>query len=65
MTTENKPTGDVPYHATVDPRYQTILDLTDRVVELENKIVELLKRVEWMENYDKKNSNNPTNDGPA
>jgi hypothetical protein len=63
MPALNSPTGDIPYPS-IDPRYQIILDLTDRVTELENKIVELGKRIDWMENYDKKNSNNPTNDAP-
>jgi len=63
MPTSNNPTGDIPY-PTIDPRYQTMLDLTDRVTELENKIIELFKRVSWVENYDKKNSNNSANDAP-
>ncbi len=63
MPTSNNPTGDIPY-PTVDPRYQTILDLTDRVTELENKMVELFKRVNWVENYDKKNSNDLPNNDP-
>lgn len=65
MTTENKPTGDYPYRPIINPEYQIILNLTDRVTELENQIVELFKRVDWIENYDKKNSNNPTNDDPV
>lgn len=65
MTTENNPTDDYPYRPIINPKYQTILNLTDRVTELENQIVELFKRVDWIENYDKKNSNNPTNDNPV
>jgi len=63
MPISNSPTGDIPYPS-VDPRYQTILNLADRVRELENKIIELEKRIDWMENYDKKNSNDLPNNDP-
>jgi len=41
---------------------QTILELTDRVRALENKISELQTRIEWMENYDKEDNPNSNDD---
>ncbi len=41
---------------------QRFLDLTDRVTKLENIIVELETRIDWMENYDKKNNDSSIND---